>query len=227
MKKTVVGSMSEWSGVLKDFFRQIHDGSTTLEMVQAFNEHRNPFKEPNYITDWQNFYKDIGVNVDLSKVKIPKKRRGFDRLIIVAKGMAPQKLYDKCKEFFDCWKWTDKSLDEVITHSDRTAEKESYAVWFRDRIEADKELKNKSAKDLEKENISGITLTERLLYELKHFRETGKHLDIENWTLCTGSRYSDGRVPCVYWFPFYRKLRVGWCNPDDARSVLRAREAVS
>ena len=43
-KKQVVGSMSDWSGVLKDFFRQIGDGSLTLEQVTATVEHRNPFE---------------------------------------------------------------------------------------------------------------------------------------------------------------------------------------
>ncbi|MEK9174573.1 MAG: hypothetical protein AAB725_01225, partial [Patescibacteria group bacterium] len=40
MARTPVGGMSEWSGVLKDFFRQIDDGSITLEMVRALTEHR-------------------------------------------------------------------------------------------------------------------------------------------------------------------------------------------
>jgi len=44
-KKEVVGSMSEWSGVLKDFFRQINDGSKTLRQVQLFLENKNPFNE--------------------------------------------------------------------------------------------------------------------------------------------------------------------------------------
>ncbi len=36
--------MSEWSGTLKDLFRQIDDGSITLEQTRAFAEHRNPFE---------------------------------------------------------------------------------------------------------------------------------------------------------------------------------------
>ncbi|MDP3764428.1 MAG: hypothetical protein Q8Q95_02295 [bacterium] len=40
MANAPVGEMSAWSGVLKDFFRQIDDGSHTLESVKAFNEHR-------------------------------------------------------------------------------------------------------------------------------------------------------------------------------------------
>jgi len=37
-KREVVGSMSDWAGVLKDFFRQIGDGSKTFKQVVAFNE---------------------------------------------------------------------------------------------------------------------------------------------------------------------------------------------
>jgi hypothetical protein len=47
-KKTrMVGDMSDWSGMLKDLFRQIQDGSKTKEMLQAFLENRNPFTADN------------------------------------------------------------------------------------------------------------------------------------------------------------------------------------
>lgn len=35
--------MSEWSGMLKDFFRQISDRSIAKEQLQLFLEHKNPF----------------------------------------------------------------------------------------------------------------------------------------------------------------------------------------
>lgn len=44
MKNLVVGSMSEWSGMLRDFFRQIADGSITKEHFGEFLAHRNPFE---------------------------------------------------------------------------------------------------------------------------------------------------------------------------------------
>jgi hypothetical protein len=40
MNEKVVGSMSEWSGMFKDFFRQIADGSITREHFKDFLEHR-------------------------------------------------------------------------------------------------------------------------------------------------------------------------------------------
>lgn len=212
-KKQVVGSMSDWSGVLKDFFRQIDDGSITLERLKNFVGH-NP------VADWQNFYKNVfGIEVNL---QTPQKQKGFDRLIVVAKGMTPQLLYNKCEELFPCWKWTGNNLDKIV-ESERKADKD-YAIWVRDRIEADEELKNLSANNLKEKNISCVTLEERLLYELKYFIETGGHLDIENVTLCTGSRYSDGSVPYVHWNDGL--LRVGWDHPGSRDGVLRSRRAV-
>ena len=233
-KRQVVGSMSEWSGVLRDFFRQIEDGSLSLQETQLFLEHKNPFLTAvnpfaDLIADWQKFYLDVfGLETDFSNLRIPEKREGLDRLLIVAQGMTPQRLYDKCRELFPpCWKWTEKSLDEVIDFSFQTrfAKDGPYAVWVRDRIEADEELKNLSADDLKQKGIPGITLEERLLYELKFFKETGKHLDINSVTLCSGSRYSDGHVPNVFWFD--DKMHVNSYHPDHADDDLRARQAVS
>ena len=230
-KRQVVGSMSDWSGVLKDFFRQIGDGSIALNQVQAFLEHQNPFGAKAeldilaLLVDWQNFYNELfGIETDFSDLQIPEKQEGFDRLIIVAKEMTPQLLYDKCKELFLCWKWTNKNLDKIVK-SERIAKNGAYAIWVRNRVEADEELKNLSADDLKKKNISGITLEERLIHELKYFKETGKHLDRDNITLCAGSRYSDGDVPDVYWYIGELKLR--WDSSDFRSDDLRARRAVS
>lgn len=178
--------------------------------------------------DWQNFYRDVfGVKVDLSAVSVPARQKGFDRLLVVAQGMTPQRLYEKCAELFPCWRHTDESLDEIV-HSDRTAKDGAYAVWFRDRVEADQELKNLSADQLKDQNIPGITLEERLLMELKYFKETGKHSDLKSITLCAGSRYSGysgGLVPDVDWNA--GRLRVAWYSPGVAFGCLRSRAAVS
>ena len=224
MGREIVGSMSEWSGMIRDLFRQIDDGSITLEQVQAFLEHKNPFATVDYVKDWQDFYKEVfGIDVALSEIKIPRKEKGFNRLIIVAQGMTPQKLFDKCKELFPCWKWTDRNFNDITT-SERMSKNGAYAVWFRDNVEADKDLKNLSANDLKEKNIVGITLEERLLFELKYFKETAKHLDIENITLCSGSRYSDGGIPRVGWYSGL--LDVCWLDPAECGAPLRSRRAV-
>ncbi len=181
------------------------------------------------IADWERFYQGMGMKVDFSNVRIPKKRKGFDRLIIrVHRGLTPQKFYDKCKELFPCRKWTNISLDEVtdLEKSERKADTGPYAIWVRDRIEADKELKNLSAIQIQEKNITTETFEERFLHELKFFKETGEHLDIENWTLCSGSCHSDGHVPRIGWNA-NGWLVVHWSYPDLGHSDLRAREVVS
>jgi len=177
------------------------------------------------LADWKKLYKEVfGIDVDFSNLHVPEYQKGFDRLIVVAQGMKPQMLYDKCAKLFTCWKWTDKGFDEVMEESDRTAELGHYAVWFRDRVEADEELKYKSANMLKEEGIPGITLEERFLYELKYFKETGNHLDIKNVTYCSGSRYSDGNVPLVDWSD--DRLKVFRYGPVYRDGLMRTRAAV-
>lgn len=223
MKREVVGSMSEWAGILKDLFRQFEDGSLTLEQVKMFGKHQNPFEVLSSIQEWQGFYKKyFGMSADFSTVSIPEHRAGFDRLIIVAKGLTLNRVYNVCAEHFSCWRYAD-DLDEAIPTNDRTAI-QPYAVWFRDCREADEELKNLSADQLAEKRIPGITLLERMLYELKRWDETGEHLDLENVTLCTGSRGVDRGVPRACWRG--GGFRVGWRCSSRSRSLLRSRAAV-
>jgi len=177
------------------------------------------------LTSWVEFYQKRGIQLDAGVVLIPEKRPGFDRLIVVAQGVAPQWSYDECKKLFLCWKWTN-NLDEIV-QSVRMAKNGPYAIWVRERVEADEELKDLSANVLEKRKIAGITLEERLVYESKYFKETGKHLDIKNLTLCSGSRDSVGFVPIVYWNDFDGELHVVWFDPGHHDGDLRARAAVS
>lgn len=179
------------------------------------------------LLDWHDFFRDVfGIEANFSDLIIPEKPEGFDRLLIIAEGMTPQKLYDKCAETFPSWKWTGRNLDEIVIF-DRTAKNGAYAIWVRDRVEADEELKNLSANQLKERGIPGITLEERLIYELKYFRETGKHLDIDNVTLCSGSRYDDGDVPSVSFSRDDRKVYVHWAPPDGRDGRLRSRKTVS
>ncbi len=225
-KKQIVGSMSEWSGVLKDLFRQIDDGSIKLRDVQGFLEHENPFGLGRLISEWEKFYKNLfGIKADFSNLQIPKKQKGFDRLIVMAQGITPQTAFNKCEELFPCQKWTNRILDEVVTHSDRIAKDSSYAVWFRDRVEADVELRSIFADKLKEKGILGITLEERLIYELKFFKETKKHLDKQIITLCSGSCYSDDGVPVVGWRD--SKLEVFWYTHSNADGPVSSRQVIS
>lgn len=176
------------------------------------------------ISDWENFYRDLGTNCDLSGVAIPDDPGGFERVIIVATGITPQTAYDLCVKNFQCLKYAEKNLGEIMS-SDRSAKNGPYAIRVRNRVEADEELKNLSANQLKTQSVAGITLEERLVYEIKYFKETGKHLDIKNITLCAGSRDGDGDVPIVDWSG--GEMRVRWYYHDVRGDFLRSREAVS
>ena len=128
-----------------------------------------------------------------------------------------------CKKLFKAYSsYNDKQLD-----GDYPAPKEATVRYFRANIEADEEHANKSANQLEKENIPGITLRERLLLELQYFCVTGGHLDIKNYTLCSGSRDLGGIVPFVSWLGAFDRLDVGWSSVGYCSDYVRAREAVS
>jgi len=175
---------------------------------------------------WEYFYKEVfQIEADFSRLALPKKRQGFDYLLVVAQGLTIEQVFAKCKELFPCWKWcTDDDLDEVV-ESDRSSKDGHYALWLRDRVEADEELANLSANQLKEKKIPRITLLERLLMELEYFKRTGKHLDIQNITLCAGSRLSSGAVPLVNWDG--DGLLVHWYYPGSAYGGgLRSRSAV-
>ena len=130
-------------------------------------------------------------------------------------------LLAKCKTLFPVLSY----YDDTQLDKDFPPPKKATTRYFRKNIEADKNLANKSAEELEKDNVSGVTLRERIIMELEYFKETGKHLDIINITLCTGSRDVDGSVPDADWYG--GKFGVGWACPGSRGPSLRSRAAVS
>ena len=92
--------------------------------------------------------------------------------------------------------------------------------------EAPEKHKNKSFDDLQKEGVVGISVREYLILAMQYFRETGSHLDVDNWTLCSGSQDADGHVPHGHWHPGAGKLYIRWCSRDDRYGLLRTRQVV-
>lgn len=215
-------------GVLKGLFRKNQE-ENILRPVKAPVEKKIPVKERSvqeWIAEWESFYQDVfGIRVGFSNLKIPEKESGFNRLIIMAAGMTPQQTFDKCEKLFPCWKWTSDSFDSMVSYSQRTSKNGAYAVWVRDCMEADEDLKNQSADVIKSKQITTETFEERCVQELKYFKETGEHLDMENITFCTGSRYSNGEVPCISWVTGMFRIRSA--RPDRAGRELRSRRVVA
>jgi len=223
-KQEVVGGVSSsMLGMLANLILKLRSEAISECELEMFVNRQNPFGVvEDTLAEWSRFFHEIfGLEADLSQIKIPAEKSSFGWLVVVLEGMTAQRLYDKCRELFGARKYTDRSLNEAVT-SDRRG---NYAVWFRDRVEADEELRNKSANDLKGAGVPGITLEERLMLELFYWWKTKKNLDIKNVTLCSGSRDSGGRVPYVDWDG--DGLSVVWCSPGHRGDCLRSRQAVS
>jgi|GEM_PF-1027365 len=194
------------------------------------------------LQQWQLLYQqefNLDISKDIDNLHIPDKpndpaqgrplqqgsgQAGFNWLIIVHKSLKPNQIFNKLQEKFNCYKYRD-NLDEITTIADRP-DTNIYAIWIRDRVEADEEHRNKSANRIQEEGINSITLEERLLLELWYWRNTKEHLDLNTWTLAAGSRDPLGRVPGVYGDGDVQGLYVYWCDASGAHGDLRCRQAV-
>ena len=202
----------------------IEHGTELARKIRAIFTVVDPYRE--HIATWERFYRDaLGLSVDLSALRIPDKKEGFDWLIVVVPGVTIERVLSVCAKYFKVWRWTNDNLDQ-LTESVRSAPTDPYAVWVRPRIEADEEHKNKSYNDLQKDGISGITLLEYLLLHLQHFIATGQHLDEKSITLCSSSLYRYGSVAYAGWGPGSGELYVNWYSRDGAYVGLRVREVV-
>ena len=177
------------------------------------------------ITESERFYvKHSGLSLDFSTLPVPPRPDYPCRAIVVLPSITNNRVFDACTKTFDGKTWRyEKNLDTVTDVVKRP--EGPYVTWVRDTVEADPDMANKSASDIETAGTNTLTLKERMLFELRYFNETGKHLDIDNWTLCAGSRYADGGVPACCWGG--GEFCVGWAGVGDRNPYLRARVAVS
>lgn len=178
---------------------------------------------------WTEVYKLLGLATELEELikSNPVKDNPNLWFVPVIKGVTPNKVVAALrKSGVDTYLWTE-DLDKDVPSNDRDPISGSYWVGLAKNEEADPEFASMSADQLVKAGHRGITLLERLLLELGYFLATGKHLDVNNWTLCTGSRDRDGYVPGAGWHSDSRRVCVVWYDPGDASSALRSRSVVS
>lgn len=209
----------------EDAERIISNKNLLIKGIKELITKRSPRNIEVTLAVWRDLYKkEFNLDVDMSEIRIPEHKPGFDRLIVVAKGATLNKAYEACEKKFKCWKYT-YDLEKSVIKNDRDPAKNTYAIWIRDQKEADEELRNLSSVNLKRKGIKGITLLERLVFELKFFNETGKHLDINNLTLCSGSSNSSEHeltVACQC-----GRVEVDWQEVDCSGGLLRSREVIS
>lgn len=182
-------------------------------------------KKDTIILEWEDFCKRVlMMESDLSGVKIPEDPTGeFGRIIIVPKGLTVLYLFNACAHHFSFFP---RIRHEDIAH-DRDSDDGSYAIRVRDSREADKDLVNPSITDLNEQDIFGITLIERLLFELRYFDETGEHLDLQSETICSGSRLSDESSMRVWWGRNPKRLDIFATAFSAVGEDMRCREVIA
>ncbi|MFH1668246.1 MAG: hypothetical protein ABH884_04485 [Candidatus Komeilibacteria bacterium] len=227
MKNEMVGSLSNQVFDLQiDLLQKLKSGAITVFEMKLFLRRENPFIINAILLEWQEFYrKYFRITVDFSKVVIPENPGGYSRVILIPKGLKFSQVIKALRRRFKVSLYREDLDKDVIDNIRSTSQ--SYAILIRDRVEADEELKNLSADQLKVQEQDIITLMERLILELKYYDETGEHLDIQNWTLCAGSRSSDGGVPRVDWHSGGAYFRVVLCSSGKLYSRFRGRSVVS
>jgi hypothetical protein len=195
-----------------------------LAHVRNFYLFRSGSSDP--LKDWERFYqKAFGRTVDLSGVKIPIKKAGFNRLIVIVPGITLNQVYEVSAKHYRCSRYTE-DLDMAIPKHDRDPSKiGAYAIWIRGGDEPDADLMHLSADDLAKKGTQTTTMLEQKIFELKYFLETKKHLDQRNVTLCAGSRLADGSVSSSDWSG--DESLWHWYGTDSQSGSLGGREVVS
>jgi len=190
-----------------------------------FKEYREIKKDPKII--WKKIYKKwFGLEKDFSNLQIPKKYNHRKHFAVIAiQEVSMNDIVVAMGKKFKVFSYSE-NLDGNVNQNDRTLEGGDYVVLFNRNVEADEKFKNLSASQLKTMVHKGTTLMERLLLEVFYFNETKKHLDINNITLCSGSRDSFGDVPSVDWHSGSDGLCVGWCISGHSGDSLRSRAAV-
>lgn len=153
--------------------------------------------------------------------KMPKTQSKMKTRILKLKSTdTSYSLFQECKALFPCWAYNEDWLKTI--KSDRAGD---YEVEVADTVEPDGEG-NLSYNGLKAKGIQGITLEERLRFEIDYYKETGKHLDIKNLTLCSGSVFADGGVPSVGFSADDGEVCVDSWYPDNADDCLRFRPII-
>lgn len=234
MKKELVGEVpGNVLGMMADLKLKLLHGSRTPQQLGKFLKGENPFAGLDYgvvLADWEKYFWEIhGLKTDFAGIRVPEADdNDFPWFVCRPENFSAERAYSSGKKLYPKWKWTDKSLDDVLDLSfGRDGKTEPYIARFHANWEADENLANFSAKMIAEKGINTACLTERLLLGDFLFWKFKKHLDVVNWTLCAGSCCAGGLVPRVRWFPNSGEMGVDWCLSGDRYGLLRSREAVS
>ena len=225
--KVVVEGSNISASQLQDLFRQFADGSLKDYHLKAFLDHRNPFAIEEVVINWVAVYELLGMRNELKasdNIRVNPDPMFWD--VYVLRGVTLSMVLQAFRNLGAGVSLHVDDLDENVLMDDRHPTGGSYRVRFQKTIEADPELHSLSSAMLSERGILGITLLERLLLGLGYFLATGKHLDVENVTLCAGTHLPNNCVPTVIWMTKTRNVVISICPQSHFHPRLRTRAAV-
>ena len=238
MSAIIGADAAKLAGLQVDLLTKIRNGNISLDDLQRFVRGElavvpEPQRVESTVTDkvpqdlpWAKVYDLLGMKGEYDGYmsnSVPNQPGYWTELVI--QGVTCNKVVAALRKAdVQVYLYTE-DLDASVTDNHNRAA--SYAVSFKATVEADEENANQSANQRKKKGCTDITLLERLLLEMAFFLATGNHLDVENVTLCSGSRGRLGYVPGVDFDSGGGKVSVGWYDPGSRDGGLRARSAVS
>jgi hypothetical protein len=194
-----VQKLFAWRRVQEHFDVEAHLAKARADMMFTDNVRGTAFQ----IEEWAQFYHEVfNLDVHFSTVKIPVRRSGFHRLIVVAQGLTLKHVIEVARKYFlvdleDSGRYF--SFDEETRGTHDRLPTQTYAVWVHDQIDSDAKYDDVRQVALLRRGVKCSTLLEHLLYHLKYFTETGKFLDRnDRQTVCDGSRDADGCIVAVF-----------------------------
>jgi hypothetical protein len=224
------GIRPETVRLLADIFTKASNGNLSHGELEAFSKRQNPFK---LIIDWAKVYEVLGMSAEYAEfVRANAAAFGSEHptfwVVPVLKGVTYSKVLAVLEGLMGI-KIEYRGDPVDITKNNRDPnEGGSYIVSFVASVEADSSFKDFPFSALDERGVKGITVLERLILELGYFLATGEHLDRENFTVCNGSRFSNGAIPAIKWFGArIQKLSIGWVYISSQSSIYRVRVAVS
>lgn len=151
---------------------------------------------PQQLADWRSFYQSE-FGIALGNVDISAAFTGSERLIVVAQSLTADDVLAHCERYFRITFGMPRPVANNIRHEDRNSNR-SYAITIPPHFKSKKSGSVPNADSFIAAGHRGMTLLERLLLELKHFVETGKHIEgASSSTLCTGTRMDADFIPSV------------------------------
>ena len=103
MRKDMIGDVpGNVLGMLADLLHKLQHGKILPEELAKFLQRKSPFgSEISDMMQWQRFYQKVfGMKLNFSEIVLPVKQAGFNWLVIMAEGLTPNRLFDKCQERF-------------------------------------------------------------------------------------------------------------------------------